>query len=106
MEVVKIVATVEKSKIGAVENGLKEIATPRMSLMEIRGYGEYRNMFDDEMLESRYMIEVIIEQAKSDVVIQAIMDAASTGVEGDGIITIEPVQDVYLIRTRQRLYEK
>ena len=93
-------------KLAELEKKLEMIPIPRLSILDVKGYGEYKNTFQDGWIESRCMIEIVIEESKSREVINAIMDAVSTGEEGDGIITVIPVLEAYLIRTKKHLYEK
>jgi len=47
-------------------------------------------------------VEVFIGQHRAEEVARAIMEAAHTGMEGDGIVAVLPVESVYHIRTRQK----
>ena len=47
-------------------------------------------------------IEVVCRGEDVDRLVEAILDAASTGCRGDGLVFVLPVEDVVKVRTRQR----
>ena len=47
-----------------------------------------------------------MKPGRADEIAVAIMEAAHTGREGDGIVAVLPVEDVYLIRTKEKCQDE
>ncbi|MFA5372275.1 MAG: P-II family nitrogen regulator [Sideroxydans sp.] len=74
-----------------------------ISVMRVKGYGEYANFYSPEGLTSHVRLDIYTAARCCDDIAQAIMDAASSGVPGDGIIVVHPVGKVYRIRQRKMI---
>ena len=80
-----------------------------MTVSEVRGFGRQKGQveryrgseFTVEFLQ-KLKIEVVIDDARVDTVVNAIAEAAKTGEIGDGKIFISPVDTVVRIRTGDR----
>ena len=68
------------------------------------GFGEYANFYEPDWLYSHVRIEVFTGKLKADEMTEAIMEAAHTGIEGDGIVAILPVESFYHIRTKEKCH--
>ena len=62
--------------------------------------GEYHNFFAPTWLTQEVRVEVFTKQQEVDAVVAAIMEAAHTGVPGDGVVVVVPIEKLYVIRTR------
>ncbi len=104
----KIEAIIRPFKLEEVKEALIEEGVRGLTISEVRGYGrqkghtetyrgsEYRIEFIPKI-----KIEVVLEAAKVDKVVDAIVKAAKTGQVGDGKIFIQDVSDVIRIRTEE-----
>jgi len=99
----KITAIIHPSKLEAVEEQLKQLNVPGISVGKVQGYGEAPNFFNSDWTSPNARIEVFIEESKAQAIAQAIMDTAHTGCEGDGIVAILPVEALFRVRTRELL---
>lgn len=99
----KITAIIQVSRLESVEQALKEIAVPGISVTKVKGYGEYANFFSRDWTSEHARIEIYTQVDKVDSITAAIMEAAHTGEEGDGIIVVLPAESVYRIKTKARL---
>lgn len=97
----KITAIVRTSVLSAVENALKDLGVPGVSVSQIKGYGEYSDFYAKDWMVTNSRVEVFIDAECAEATAQAIMDAAHTGLEGDGIVTITSVEQIYHIRTKE-----
>jgi len=98
----KVTAIFRPERLKAVEECIKKLNVPGVSVTKVKGFGEYANFFETDWLCSHVRIEVFTGARQADELAQAIMDAAHTGVEGDGIVAILPVESVYHIRTKEK----
>jgi nitrogen regulatory protein P-II 1 len=102
MEFVKVTAIIRPSVLEKVENALQELHVPGVSVAKVKGYGEYANFYTSDWMVAHVRVEVFIGQHRAEAIAEAIMEAAHTGLEGDGIVAVMPVESVYHIRTREK----
>ncbi len=78
-----------------------ELGISGLTCTTVHGLGhETRLLFQPHEL-AYCRVEVLVEDDQVDRVLQTLMDAAHTGVEGDGLVAVLPVERVYHIRTRK-----
>ncbi len=104
----KIEAIIRPFKLDEVKEALMEEGIRGHTISEVRGYGrqkghtetyrgsEYRIEFIPKI-----KIEVVVEDSKTEKVVEAILRTAKTGQVGDGKIFIYDVKDVIRIRTEE-----
>ena len=102
MSIAKITAIVRPSALPAIEKMLQDAGVPGMSVSTVKGFGDYADFFRSDWMITQARIEVFVSSARAEEIAERIMDAAHTGVEGDGIVAIEPVTTLYHIRTQRR----
>jgi len=99
----KVTAIFRCDSCDKVERELQEIGVHGFSISKVKGYGEYANLYSNDWLVTHARIEIFIEESKVAKVVETIMEAAHVGVEGDGIIAVLPVEELYRIRTRSEV---
>ena len=105
----KIVAIVRPFKLEDVKVALVNAGIIGMTVSEVRGFGRQKGQieryrgseFTVEFLQ-KLKIEVVIPDDKTEIVLQAISEAAKTGEIGDGKIFVSPIDTVIRIRTGDR----
>ena len=102
----RITAIVRTSMLEKVEEALKELGVPGVSVSQIKGYGEYADFYARDWMVTSSRVEIFIDAECAEATAQAIMDAAHTGLEGDGIVAITPVEKIYHIRTKEACTKK
>jgi nitrogen regulatory protein PII len=102
----KIEAIIRPFKLDEVKEALVEEGVRGMTISEIRGYGRqrghtetYRGSEYHIEFVPKIKIEIVVEDAKLDATIDAILRTAKTGQVGDGKIFIYDIQEVIRIRT-------
>lgn len=95
-----VTAIIRGDALEKVERRLQEIGVNGISVMRVKGYGEYANFYSPEGLTSHVRVEIFTAALSADTIAQSIMDAACSGVPGDGIVAVYPVAKVYRIRNR------
>ena len=102
MEFRKVTAIFRPERLVAVEECLKKLVVPGISVTKVKGFGEYANFFSSDLLCEHIRVEVFIGVEHADEIAVAIVGAAHTGCEGDGIVAVLPVESVYHIRTKEK----
>jgi len=102
----KIEAIIRPFKLEDVKESLVEEGIRGLTISEVRGYGRqkghtetYRGSEYRIEFVPKIKIEVVVEDAKVEKVVDAILKTAKTGQVGDGKIFIYNVEDVVRIRT-------
>jgi nitrogen regulatory protein PII len=104
---VKLITTIIKPfKLDDVKDALKSIDVQGMTVSEVKGFGRqgghtetYRGSEYAIDFVPKMKLELVIDDAQIDQVVEAISKAASTGKIGDGKIWITDVNTIIRIRT-------
>jgi nitrogen regulatory protein PII len=104
----KIEAIIRPFKLDEVKEALVEEGIKGLTISEVRGYGRqkghtetYRGSEYQIEFIPKIKIEIVVDDALLDKVIDAILRTAKTGQVGDGKIFISDVKDVIRIRTEE-----
>ncbi|MGD8559963.1 MAG: P-II family nitrogen regulator [Gammaproteobacteria bacterium] len=100
-----IVAVVRESKVKSIVSKLYENDVPGVTVTPVRGYGEHANIYQQDITEDNVKVEVFIAEKYAQHVANLIMHSAHTGMDGDGVIAVMPVNDMYHIRDYSKLSE-
>jgi nitrogen regulatory protein PII len=101
-----ITAMVRPSRVDAIKNALVAIEVVGMTVSDARGFGRQKGQveryrgteFRVDFLPKSKLV-VVVQDAKEDAAITAILEAARTGEIGDGKIFVTPVERAIRIRT-------
>ncbi|MBK3566879.1 P-II family nitrogen regulator [Streptomyces sp. MBT62] len=104
-----ITAIVKPYRLDEVKTALQELGVHGLTVTEASGYGRqrghtevYRGAEYRVDLVPKVRIEVVVDDADSEAVIEAIVKAAQTGKIGDGKVWSIPVETVVRVRTGER----
>ncbi|MGW0843309.1 P-II family nitrogen regulator [Streptomyces sp. NPDC002787] len=104
-----ITAIVKPYRLDAVKTALQEAGVDGLTVSEASGYGRqrghtevYRGAEYQVDLVPKVRIEIVVEDADADAVIETIVKAAQTGKIGDGKVWAVPVETVVRVRTGER----
>ena len=100
MNMKKINAIIRCEALEEVERRLQDMGVQGMTVSQVKGFGEYANTYTRDWLVTHARIEIFTDEAQADTIAEAIMETAHTGVSGDGIVAILPVDKLLRIRTR------
>ena len=105
----KIEAIIREEALDTVREALSKIGIVGMNVFEIRGHGRlgsqehsWRYTYLHKDMLPKIQLNIILSEHNVERTVEAIMQAARTGKEGDGIIFIYPVEDVVRVRTGER----
>lgn len=101
-----VTAVIKPFKLDDVREALSEIGIQGVTVTEVKGFGRqkghtelYRGAEYVVDFLPKVKIEVAIDEAMLDQVIEAITNTANTGKIGDGKIFVSPLEQVIRIRT-------
>lgn len=105
----KIEAIIRPFKLDEVKIALVNAGIVGMTVSEVRGFGRQKGQteryrgseYTVEFLQ-KLKVEIVVEDAQVDMVVEKITHAARTGEIGDGKIFISSVDQVIRIRTGEK----
>ena len=104
-----VVAVLKPFKLDEVKEALKTIGVQGMTLTEAQGFGRqrghtevYRGAEYEVDFVPKIRVEVLVDDAQVDEVVNAIVATATTGKIGDGKVWVVPVESAVRVRTGER----
>lgn len=104
-----VVAVVKPFKLDDVKESLKTLGVQGMTLTEAQGFGRqrghteiYRGAEYEVDFVPKLRIEVAVDDAQVDGVVEAIIASAATGKIGDGKVWVVPLDTLVRVRTGER----
>ncbi len=105
----KIEAIIKPFKLDEVKEALQEVGIQGLTVIEAKGFGRqkghtelYRGAEYVVDFLPKVMITVVVDDAMTERVVEAITNAARTGRIGDGKIFVTSVEQVIRIRTGEK----
>ena len=104
-----VTAVIKPHKWEDVREALETFGVAGMTVSEVSGYGRqkghtevYRGAEYDIALVPKIRLEIVVEEADVDDVVEIIVKTAQTGRIGDGKVWVQPVEAVVRVRTGDR----
>jgi len=104
----KIEAIVKPFKLEEIKDALAGVGVTGMTVSEVKGFGRqkghteiYRGSEYTVDFLPKLKIEIVVDDADSDSVVEAVIKAAKTGKIGDGKVFVSPVDEAIRIRTEE-----
>jgi nitrogen regulatory protein P-II 1 len=105
----KIEAIIREEKLSDVMDALREIGIVGLNVSEVRGHGRQggitltgRTGTYQVNLLPKVQVNIVLSDHNVERTIEIIRQASQTGQEGDGVIFVYPVEEVFRIRTGER----
>jgi nitrogen regulatory protein P-II 1 len=102
-------AVVKPFKLDDVRESLKSVGVQGMTIGEVQGFGRqrghtevYRGAEYQVEFVPKVRVDILVEDAQSDEVVDTLVKAARTGKIGDGKIWVVPLSEVVRVRTGER----
>lgn len=95
-----LIAIVRPDLLERVEHRLRDCGVKGISVTAVKGYGECADFFRRDWMVPHARIEIFTAMGRARGIAEEIMSAAHTGGQGDGIVAILPVGQVFRVRER------
>jgi nitrogen regulatory protein P-II 1 len=96
-----IMAIIRTTSLEHIVRKLEHIGIRNLTISEIKGIGEEVPLFKPYTIRDR--IEIIVSDDKADEAARTILEHAATGLPGDGVIAVSPLDYAIKIRTKEKL---
>jgi len=104
-----VTAIVKPFKLDDVKSALTQAGVVGMTITDVRGFGRqgghtetYRGAEYKIDFVPKVKVEVVVDDDRADLVVDAIVKAAATGKIGDGKVWVQSVDDLIRIRTGEQ----
>jgi nitrogen regulatory protein P-II 1 len=104
-----VTAVIKPFKLDDVKSALEAIGVQGMTVSEVQGFGRqrghtevYRGAEYTVDFVPKIRVEVLVDEADTAGVVDAIVSAAHSGAIGDGKVWTAPIDDVVRVRTGER----
>ena len=104
-----VTAIIKPFVLEDVKGALEQLGVLGMTVSEVQGYGRqkghtevYRGAEYSVDFVPKVRVEVVVDDAAVDKVVEVIVEAARTGKIGDGKVWVTPVDAVIRVRTGER----
>jgi len=104
-----VTAIIKPFTLDDVKTSLEQLGVLGMTVSEVQGYGRqkghtevYRGAEYSVDFVPKLRVEVLVDDAAADRVLDAVVEAARTGRIGDGKVWVTPVDAVVRVRTGER----
>jgi nitrogen regulatory protein P-II 1 len=104
-----VTAIIKPFTLDDVKGALEQLGVLGMTVSEVQGYGRqkghtevYRGAEYSVDFVPKIKVEVVVDDAAVDKVLEAVVEAARTGKIGDGKVWVTPVDAVIRVRTGER----
>ena len=104
-----VTAVIKPHKWEEVRAALESVGITGMTVSEVSGYGRqkghtevYRGAEYDISLVPKIRVEIVVDDADVDSVVDTIVEAAKTGRIGDGKVWVTTVDNVVRVRTGEQ----
>ena len=105
----KIEAVIKPFKLDEVKEALHEVGVSGITVTEAKGFGRqkghtelYRGAEYVVDFLPKVRLEIVVDDDQVERVVEAIANAARTGLIGDGKIFVSPIESAVRIRTGER----
>jgi nitrogen regulatory protein P-II 1 len=101
-----IVGIIKPFKLDDVKDAVKDLGVQGLTMSEVQGFGRqrghtevYRGAEYTVDFVPKVRVEILVDDAEADRVVERLIDTARTGQIGDGKVWVVPVENAWRIRT-------
>lgn len=96
-----VMAIVRTTSLEGIVKALADIGIKGITISEVKGTGEQFRLYKPYTIHKR--IETVVPDERVNAVTDVILENAHTGLAGDGLMAVYPVEYVINIRTKKRV---
>lgn len=94
-----VIAIVAPEMVESLGVKLRELHVGGMTLTRVKGFGEYKNFYANDLLSEYTKIEVFAEESKVGELLDVLREIGAADVPGTGIVAVIPVDTFFHLRT-------
>ena len=94
-----VIAIVRPDAVESLEAKLRSVGVGGLTLVKVRGFGEYKNFFRSDLLSDHLKIEIFVEESRVDALVEALLEVTRSDIPGAGVVAVTPVERFLHLRT-------
>jgi len=106
MSIKKVTAIIGELMLDSVEEALKTHGVTGFTIHPVKGRGYYANLYSEDGLVNHSQIEIYTSVNYAKKIVDLIMETTSVGVDGQGLIAVTSVDELYGIGDQALVDEK
>jgi len=92
MDYKRIIVIIPSEALEVIEEKLRQLRVGGVTVSQVKGYGEYKNLFARDWMSEHTKIEIFAEAPKVDELIDALAEVSRGAPPGAGIAAVVPVE--------------
>ncbi len=100
MSIKRVIAIVRADVLVPLEERLKRLHVGGVTVSRVKGYGAYKNLYASDWMSEMAKLEIFIEEAEVDRLVEAMREVGDLGTSGGGIVAVLPVERFLHLSTR------
>lgn len=105
MNICRITAIFDEFALEKVEEILTRHCVKTFTLYPVKGRGRYFDNFNEDRMIDYVKMEIYVNEENSIRLAKLIVDAAHVNIEGEGLVSISPVDELLWIRCKRTAVE-
>lgn len=94
-----VIAIVRPEVVPILETKLRSIGVGGITLTKVRGFGEYKNFFTNDLLTDYTKVELFTESSRVQAVLDALVELSHADIPGSGVVAVVPAERFLHLRT-------
>lgn len=94
----KVTAIMDLDDFSPLENALKTLSIPGLSISRVRGFGDYVNYYQKSGLSDSVKVEIYATSEQAEKIALQLSQLGESMTEGGGLVAIEPVSKLMNVK--------
>ena len=90
-----LTAIISPEMVEPVEERLRRLSVPGLSVSHTKGYGAYKNFYQRDLMTTKARLQLFLAEEHVADVVDAIRDVMGPAAEDGGILAVSPVDGFY-----------
>ncbi|PKH06164.1 P-II family nitrogen regulator [Moritella sp. Urea-trap-13] len=105
MSIKKVTAIFDELRLQEVENALQQHGITGFTIHKAQGRGAYVDNYNRNQLSSHIQMDIYTNQKLAKFIAKLIIRVAHVNAEGEGLVSITPIEALYWIHTKHAVDE-
>jgi nitrogen regulatory protein P-II 1 len=100
MAMKNLTAIISPEMVEPVEERLRRLGVPGLSVSHTKGYGAYKNFYQRDLMTTNARLQLFLAEERVAEVVTAIRDVMGPAVEDGGILAVSPVDEFHQLSSQ------
>tara|TARA_R100001143_G_C3315027_1_gene112007 strand:- start:304 stop:603 length:300 start_codon:yes stop_codon:yes gene_type:complete len=95
MAMKNLIAIISPEMVDLVEEKLRHLDLPGLSVSRTKGYGAYKNFYQRDLMTTHARLQLFLEEERVAEVVATIREVMGPAARDGGILSVSPVEQFY-----------